>query len=231
MLDPACGSGNFLYVALRLLLDLWKEVCDLCRRAGADAAVAAAGLAPSPAQLYGIEINDYAHELAQATVWIGYIQWLHDNGFGFPAEPILKPLDNIQQMDAILAYRRGQGRPGGAGVAGGGRDRRESAVFGRQARCAASWATSMWTHLFKLYERPRARRQPTWCATGSRRRGRMIEQGKAKRAGLLATNSIRGGANRKVLERIKETGDIFWAQSDRDLDTGWCGCACFDDWF
>ena len=44
----------------------------------------------------------------------------------------------------------------------------------------------------------------------------MIEEGKVKRAGLLATNSIRGGANRKVLERIKETGDIFWAQSDRD---------------
>ena len=44
----------------------------------------------------------------------------------------------------------------------------------------------------------------------------MIETGKAKRAGLLATNSIRGGANRKVLERIKETGDIFWAQSNRD---------------
>ena len=43
----------------------------------------------------------------------------------------------------------------------------------------------------------------------------MIEEEKAKRAGLLATQGIRGGANRKVLERIKETGDIFWAQSDR----------------
>jgi hypothetical protein len=44
----------------------------------------------------------------------------------------------------------------------------------------------------------------------------MIEAGEAKRAGLLATNSIRGGVNRRVLERIKETGDIFWAQSDRN---------------
>ena len=43
-----------------------------------------------------------------------------------------------------------------------------------------------------------------------------IAAGKAKRVGLLATQAIRGGANRKVLERIKETGDIFWAQSDRD---------------
>ena len=44
----------------------------------------------------------------------------------------------------------------------------------------------------------------------------MIEQGKVKRAGLLATNSIRGGANRLVLDRIKMTGDIFMAWSDRD---------------
>ncbi len=43
-----------------------------------------------------------------------------------------------------------------------------------------------------------------------------IAAGKAKRAGLLATQAIRGGANRKVLERIKETGDIFWAMSDQD---------------
>ena len=45
-----------------------------------------------------------AHELAQITVWIGYIQWLRDNGFGQPSEPILKPLDTIRHMDAILAF-------------------------------------------------------------------------------------------------------------------------------
>jgi hypothetical protein len=56
----------------------------------------------SPEQLYGIEVNEYAHELAQITVWIGYIQWLRDNGFGAPSEPILKPLDTIQRMDALL---------------------------------------------------------------------------------------------------------------------------------
>jgi type II restriction/modification system DNA methylase subunit YeeA len=44
----------------------------------------------------------------------------------------------------------------------------------------------------------------------------LVEAGKVKRVGLLATQGIRGGANRAVLERIKDTGDIFWAQSDRD---------------
>ena len=45
-----------------------------------------------------------------------------------------------------------------------------------------------------------------------------IENGQSvKRAGLLATNSIRGGANREsTKQRIKETGDIFMAWSDRD---------------
>ena len=59
-----------------------------------------------PEQVHGIEINEYA----TATVWIGYIQWLRDNGFGQPPEPILKPLETVRQMDAILAHD-GQGNP------------------------------------------------------------------------------------------------------------------------
>ena len=43
----------------------------------------------------------------------------------------------------------------------------------------------------------------------------MIEQGQVKRVGLLATQSIRAGANRKILERIKSSGDVFYAQADR----------------
>src|SRR5690606_24458381 len=110
VLDAACGSGNFLYVALQLLLDLWKEVSILAYELGRPRVLPLPGLAPSPEQLYGIEVNEYAHELAQATIWIGYSQWLHDNGFGLPAEPILKTLDTIRHMDAILAYDE-QGRP------------------------------------------------------------------------------------------------------------------------
>ena len=41
-----------------------------------------------------------------------------------------------------------------------------------------------------------------------------ISRGRIRRAGLLATQGIRGGANRRVVERIKETGDIFFARSD-----------------
>ncbi len=56
-----------------------------------------------PSQLYGLETNVYARELASVVVWIGYLQWLNDNNIGWPTEPILRKLDNIQQRYAILA--------------------------------------------------------------------------------------------------------------------------------
>jgi len=102
VLDPACGSGNFLYVALLRLKDLEKEVILYGGANGLGAFLPMVG----PWQLYGIEINPYAHDLAQMTVWIGWLQWIRANGFGFPADPILRPLGaNIRLMDAIIADR------------------------------------------------------------------------------------------------------------------------------
>src|SRR5215210_6193870 len=100
VLDPACGSGNFLYVSLKQLLDLEKEVIAFARGVDVPTFFPKVG----PEQVHGIELNEYAHDLATATVWSGYIQWLRDNGFGRPAEPILKPLETVTQMDAILAF-------------------------------------------------------------------------------------------------------------------------------
>ena len=98
VLDPACGSGNFLYISLRQLLDLQKEVITFAALRGVDGLE----LTVSPQQLYGIEKNPYAHELAQITVWIGYLQWRVENGFASMDEPILKPLKQIENKDAIL---------------------------------------------------------------------------------------------------------------------------------
>ncbi len=213
VLDPACGSGNFLYISLRLLLELWKELSVFTSEVGLSILLPLPDQSPSPMQLYGIEINDYAHELAQATVWIGYLQWLHENGYSFPSEPILKPLDNIKQMDAILAYDA-DGEPvepewpavdvivGNPPFLGGGRIRGELGDNYTEA-------------LFDLYGNRIPNFSDLVCYWFERARN-AIEQGQARRVGLLATNSIRGGANRTVLERIKLTGEIFWAQSDRD---------------
>ncbi len=209
VLDPACGSGNFLYVALRELLNLEKEVIALGMSLGFPYTIPTS----DPRQLYGIEINEYAHELAQATVWIGYIQWLRENGFGWPAEPLLKKLDNIEHKDAILAFDV-DGNPvepewpaatvviGNPPFLGGNHIRHE---LGDEYVDA----------LFRLYDG----RVPAFadlCCYWFERARSAIESGTLKHAGLLATQGIRGGANRKVLERIKVTGSIFWAQSDRD---------------
>ena len=218
ILDAACGSGNFLYVALRLLLDLEKEVINLAATLGEPISLPLV----SPAQLHGIEINSYAYELAQTTIWIGYIQWLRDNGFGLPTEPILKPLNTFHRMDAIMAGVGDQE----SGVRGQGTGVREpewpvaDVIIGNPpflggGKIRAELGDAYTDALFKLY----GDRLPNFsdlCCYWFEKSRAMIEAGRTKRAGLLATNSIRGGANRTVLERIKQTGDIFWAQSDRE---------------
>ena len=117
VLDPACGSGNFLYVALLARCSTWRKRSQSGRRRSGDADQPCRLV--SPAQLHGIEINPYAHELAQTTIWIGYIQWLRDNGFGLPPEPILKPLTTFRRMDAIMAGDRDQESGAGAGKGSG----------------------------------------------------------------------------------------------------------------
>jgi len=209
VLDPACGSGNFLYVALRELLNLEKDVI----RFATDLGLPMFFPTVKPEQLYGIEINEYAHELAQATIWIGYIQWLRENGFGQPSEPILKALDNIHEMDAILAFDE-EGNPiepewPEADVAIG------NPPFLGAPKLRAELGDGYVERLFALYNERLPGFSDLCCYWFERARA-MIEKGKLQRAGLLATQGIRGGANRTTLERIKETGDIFWAQSDRD---------------
>ena len=99
VLDPACGSGNFLYLALRSLLDLEKRVIDFAATNEWN------DLVPTvkPDQMLGLEINPYAAELARTALWIGYIQWHQNNGFPYNHRPILTPLVSIRRADAILA--------------------------------------------------------------------------------------------------------------------------------
>jgi type II restriction/modification system DNA methylase subunit YeeA len=208
VLDPACGSGNFLYVALKRLLDLEKEVSVFAASNGLPGMF----VKSDPSQLYGIEINPYAYELASVVVWIGYIQWLRDNGFGSPTPPILKRLDNIKHMDAILAYDE-QGKPvepewpeadviiGNPPFLGGSKIRRE---------LGDAYVNDLWS----LYSGRIASGSDLVCYWIEEARDQLSLH-KTKRVGLLATQSIRSGISRKVLERVKHSGNIFWAISDR----------------
>ena len=109
VLDPACGSGNFLYLALHALKDLEHRVQVEAEALGFPRTFPVVG----PANVKGIEVNAYAAELARVSVWIGEIQWMRRNGFkgtGEPGsrDPILKPLDTIECRDAILTPEGGE---------------------------------------------------------------------------------------------------------------------------
>jgi type II restriction/modification system DNA methylase subunit YeeA len=208
VLDPACGSGNFLYVALRLLLDLQNEVINFSDELGAGRFF----VSVTPAQLYSIETNEYAYELAQMTIQIGYIQGLRDNGYGQPSEPILKQVKNILHMDAVLAYDE-NGEPVEP-------DWPEVDVivgnppFLGSSKMRGELGEKYTNELFDLYG-DRLPASDLVCYWFEKAR-ELIEKNKTKRVGLLATQAIRGGVNRTVLDHIKQTGNIFWAQSDRD---------------
>ena len=97
MLDPACGSGNFLYVAMQQLKELEKEVSILAET-GQRAQHAFVG----PKQFYGLEKSVFAVELTSMVVWIGYLQWTIANGRREMQTPILEKLDTIKLHDALM---------------------------------------------------------------------------------------------------------------------------------
>ena len=99
ILDPACGSGNFLFVSLQKLKDLEKEVLVYASERDIADLLPAVG----PWQLHGIEKSPYAYDLARMSIWIGWLQWTRANGFMVDWEPILRTLgNNLRNTDAIL---------------------------------------------------------------------------------------------------------------------------------
>ena len=226
VLDPACGSGNFLYVALRQLHDLEKAVltqaADLNLR----------GFLPevSPEQCYGIEIDPYASDLARTSLWIGHLQWLIENGHQYNREPVLGSLNTIECRDAIIDRSEPEqpaepewpavdyivGNPPFLGH------------FPFREQLGDEYVNAV----YDLYG-DRIPNSSDLCCYWFEKTRAHIEDGKARRAGLLGTQAIRFQSNRPVLARIKETGDIFSAVSDQDwvLDGAnvHISIICFDD--
>jgi type II restriction/modification system DNA methylase subunit YeeA len=209
VLDPACGSGNFLYVALRRMLDLWLEARQLAAEQGISLVVTKM---VSPTQLFGIETEFYAHELASIVVWIGFLQWKHEHAIREDREPILEKLDNIEHGDAILRYDA-EGNAyepawpkadfivGNPPFLGGKRLRRELGDKYVEA-------------MFALYEG----RVPHEVDLVTYWFSKSFSEVKSNwsRVGLLATQAIRAGSNRIILDRIIVEGSIFFAWSNRE---------------
>jgi len=203
VLDPACGSGNFLYLALKCLKDIEHQVNLEAEALGLERQHDVTG----PYNVLGIELNEYAAELARVTVWIGELQWRIQRGYGFKLNPVLEPLDHIECRDAVLGADRTEavwpvadavvGNPPFLGVS---RKRRELGNEYVEALDATYAPRVPGGVDFLCYWFDKAQRE--------------IEAGRLHRAGLVATNSIRGGASRSVLERICASGRIFEAWAD-----------------
>ncbi|MBK5969911.1 MULTISPECIES: class I SAM-dependent DNA methyltransferase [Thiorhodovibrio] len=103
VLDPACGSGNFLYVALEHMKRLEGEVLDVLGRLQKSASFELEGFTVNPNQFLGLEINPRAARIADIVLWIGYLQW-HFRTYGHvnPPEPVLRDFHNIQCRDALI---------------------------------------------------------------------------------------------------------------------------------
>lgn len=106
VLDPACGSGNFLYVTLEHMKRLEGEVLNLLHDLGeSQGLLELEGVSVDPHQFLGLEINPRAARIAEMVLWIGYLQWhFRTHGKVNPPEPVLRDFRNIENRDALIAY-------------------------------------------------------------------------------------------------------------------------------
>jgi len=208
ILDPACGSGNFLYLALQALKDLeWEAIQwgSLVLR------IPQQFPGVGPEAVLGIEINPYAAELARVTIWIGEIQWMLNHGFAYRRNPVLSALESIATMDALLDLSdptnpREAEWPAAEFIVG-------NPPFLGAKLLRRGLGNDYVETLFEVF----ADRLPGMAdlsAYWHEKARAAIAAGPTTRAGLLATQSIRGGGSRRALERIKESGGIFFARSD-----------------
>lgn len=106
VLDPACGSGNFLYVTLDHMKRLEGEVLNLLHDLGeSQGLLELQGVTVDPHQFLGLEINPRAARIAEMVLWIGYLQWHYrTHGHVNPPEPVLRDFHNIENRDALIEY-------------------------------------------------------------------------------------------------------------------------------
>ncbi|MFZ3374048.1 MAG: DNA methyltransferase [Chthoniobacterales bacterium] len=228
VLDPACGSGNFLYVSLQLLLDLEKELITFATQLGFKFEPRV-----SVQQLRAIELNAYAFELAQVAVQIGYLKWRRDNGWPNEKEPVLQELDGFLNEDALLVphYRsKAKTLKEAQAVEHGSDDALKfyserkwpdaDVIIGNppflgDKKMKRALGPAYVNELRRIYK-GRVRGNADLCCYWFEKARELISSQPCSRAGLLATQNIRGGASRKVLDAIKASGDIYFAISDRE---------------
>ncbi len=271
VLDPACGSGNFLFLGLKALKDIEHQSHLAAEAMGLDREV---DLVTGPHNMLGIELNEYAAELARVTVWIGEIQWRLSKGYEFKLNPVLEPLDNIECRDALLTFVPNVAGDGeSAGRAAGQRPAAHTLRFLKSPPASAPLTDQLVNSSSNLGSDPSLKDagsdpnlrvlrtkavEAAWPKAsivignppflgGSKKRRELgdayfealdtvfakrvpggadlvcywfdkarkaIETNGLGAAGLVATQSIRSGSNRVVLDAIRNNTRIFDAWSD-----------------
>jgi hypothetical protein len=103
VLDPACGTGNFLYVALELMKRLEGEVLEVLADLGGQEALALETETVHPKNFLGLELNERAAAITELVLWLGYIQWQLRNRQAI-TDPVLEELKTIRTGDAVLRH-------------------------------------------------------------------------------------------------------------------------------
>ncbi|WP_367718719.1 DNA methyltransferase [Nitratireductor sp. GISD-1A_MAKvit] len=200
VLDPACGSGNFLYLALRALKDLEHRAQVEAEALGLPRGFPRIG----PEVVKGIEINPYAAELARVSVWIGEIQWMIGNGFGASTNPILKPLETIECRDALMTWEPGGDTEGGRWIEAEWPE--VDAIVGNPPFLGSkeflSTLPSTTVAQIRCVYAGRVPASSNLVMYWFFKAARAIKEGKAGRFGLVGTNAIRYGASSSVLADI-----------------------------
>ena len=215
VLDPACGSGNFLYVAIHMLLDLEKEVI-------AYAATRGLSLVPhvGPRSFTGWRSTPMPSSLPRWSSGSAILQWMHYNGFKMPDHPVLAPIESIRCMDAILdlsdpEHPKEPEWPEAEFIVGNppflGNKRMRSELGDDYVACTLET-------LCAIGCQPRR----TCAATGLRKLGMPSQYRRSACAGLLATTGIKQvGVERKCSNESIESGKIFFADFGPRLDSRW----------
>lgn len=203
VLDAAAGSGNFLFLALRCLKGLESRVLWEGEALGLGRQAPSVG----PANVLGIELNEYAADLARLTVWIGEIQWMIQNGFGVRRNPILQALGGIENRDALINHDGTEAQWPEADVIVG------NPPFVGNRKMVGELGREYVDKVRNLY-RNRVSKSADLVCYWFAKADDALRKGVTKRVGLVATNSIRGGANRTVVDRLMEQSRIYEAWSN-----------------
>lgn len=207
VLDPACGSGNFLFFALKAIKDVEMQVHADAGELGLQWQFAVTGVQ----NVLGIEVDPYAAELARMTVWISELQWRKQHHYGWEQDPILRKLEHIECRDAVLEHNalggcRQTAWPDADVIVGnppfiGNKKMREDLGDEYTVALRSAYSDELsggvdfvcyWFHKALI----------------------AVKHGRSSVVGLVSTQALRRGSNRTVLDAICADSTIFRAWSD-----------------